>query len=86
MKITVEDGSLNLNLSLSLCLSVSLSLSLPLSLSPSHSPSFPFPPVAVRASITGWLTLHHQTKLVIPRGFIRLASVIIIFFVLRSLG
>lgn len=41
--------------------------------------------VAVRASITGWLTLHRQTKLVAPSGFIRLITVIVVFFSLHQL-
>ena len=41
--------------------------------------------VAVRASITGWLTLHRQTKLVAPSGFIRLITVILVFFSLHQL-
>ena len=42
--------------------------------------------VAVRSSLTGWLTLHRQTKLVTPRGFFRLGSVVAVFFAFRALG
>ena len=44
------------------------------------------PIVAVRASITGWLTLHRQTKLIAPSGFIRLPCIIVVFFTLYILG
>ncbi|XP_064399190.1 progressive ankylosis protein homolog B-like isoform X2 [Halichondria panicea] len=42
--------------------------------------------VSVRASLTGWLTLHKQTKLVAPSGFIRLGIIFAVFFTLRALG
>ncbi len=42
--------------------------------------------VCVRASLSGWLTLHKQTKLVAPSGFIRLGITIALFFALWALG
>ncbi len=42
--------------------------------------------VCVRASLSGWLTLHKQTKLIAPSGFIRLGIILAVFFILRALG
>jgi hypothetical protein len=42
--------------------------------------------VSIRASLTGWLIFNHQTKLVAPSGFIRLAATISSLLILPSLG
>ena len=42
--------------------------------------------VSIRASLTGWLTLHHQTKLVIPGTGTRLAAILTALFTLPLLG
>ncbi|CAI8026765.1 Progressive ankylosis protein [Geodia barretti] len=42
--------------------------------------------VSIRASLTGWLIFNHQTKLVAPSGFIRLAATISSLFILPKLG
>ena len=40
--------------------------------------------VSIRASLTGWLIVHRQTKLVAPSGFIRLAATISSLFLLYT--
>ena len=42
--------------------------------------------VSVRASITGWLIVHHQTKLITPSGFARLGATIASLFILPKFG
>ena len=42
--------------------------------------------VSIRASLTGWLILHHQTKLVTPSAFVRLAALLVLLFALPHLG
>lgn len=42
--------------------------------------------VAVRASLTGWLTLHRQTKLVMPSAIVRMATIVAAVFVYPLLG